>query len=1281
MADGYFGERATDKTAVNVNLESVNRKIFDELKNEISSLKNAVKRNGNSITNYINERDKKDRSDETERTNQERRQRAANAALFGKIDKQLSTLEVLKTTIKDAFDSVIDVIKEGFSKSLRSYDEMARELRRQNLSNEVKKYAQTLADRANIGEYKVSRDSAVAVTNFLAQSDTALLKKFTDANATDAQKKLYGEIVNLGAVFKEGGMDESTIAKLLGQINESNLETWRKVALQSRASGSEGAVARQVLTQMMNTPGGIASLGKDIAGGLNSVMQSARTAMSVGGISENLATKFIEVSNKIQSGDIYDIDQDALARALAVAGNKLNNPQALIESFNKQLLDIQRATGTDRDRLYNDLIGKLTPLSTTMPDLVSEMRISAGRALAGNLNEESAEKLEQIKENLEDNRAEGKLNDWIGNITSKINLFTEDTLGVKGGIFGGLATDLDELFGQNIGMDQVVRNGFRTTVDLLKSINFKLTLQSIGNVLSKSGILAKLATKFPFLSKLGIGATGAGATATTTAATTTAATATQAAGKFGTLLKGIKAAGILGTVITVGVAGKEMYDAFTEDQTSYITDESSPAYKNIEKNLNTKATAAKAVGATIKAGLAIGATAAGTKIGATLGAAGGPIGMAIGAGVGAAAGTALGPIIDGYANVEIEKLSSSLLEAQQKYDEINDILDSGNLSPAAQKYYNEQKQYLETIIKNQKNQSAESIVQTLKNQNESLEEDNASKTLNEITKYISSQEIAIAKAEQRIQENSGNAELVSESRTTIENARRNISKANAASLYALGEKEGATEGEDINAFLERVSSKSKFYNYERMSDNKSYQSTGRFGGRELKEDPTEYFRNYWAFFEDQLSTGVGGNDTFNNLENLLGKEFGDTTNGYTAFQESFKAILDVYGVKHDSALADFLLKRTLDTIGKSDLSDKIKLFADGGVVNKATPSIIGEAGKEAVLPLTKPNAMASVLKSLSNDEKYTLIKSLIGSGGNLTKLDFIKALFSAVFGSSSTKQTESAESLVSNELAQNIIAGAAAQKGHSYTEMVCNQLVEAALRYAGFQLPITGVVTKHFNHPSMHLVLNDPVHGISPNDPALLPGMILFSHPFTQAEADQLNRTKGGRRKAGDPGHMGIYAGNGLWWNSTSSKRFVDYSSGNGINSTASGVALTKPYTTGTYKLYAAGYYDGMFGTSETRGLPHATANKSFASDIDSAISSTGLLSDNEIRSIKKSAGNDPAMKQYIDQATKLLTSGNHGDIVAILVEIARYLKGIASAPANKSPLFSASRPNIPVFQ
>lgn len=187
------------------------------------------------------------------------------------------------------------------------------------------------------------------------------------------------------------------------------------------------------------------------------------------------------------------------------------------------------------------------------------------------------------------------------------------------------------------------------------------------------------------------------------------------------------------------------------------------------------------------------------------------------------------------------------------------------------------------------------------------------------------------------------------------------------------------------------------------------------------------------------------------------------------------------------------------------------------------------------------------------------------------------------------KPTESVDLADGSVVAANMITGAREQMGKKYAEMVCNQMVEAAMKWAGLTPPTTGPVFKHFNHPNMHLILNDPEHGISPNDPKLRPGMILFSHPFTQAEADDLNRTKGKGRKAGDPGHMGIYAGKGLWWNSTSSKNTVDYSSGTGVRVTDSnkgfGVALTKPFTTGTYKLYAAGYYDGMYDAADTQGL------------------------------------------------------------------------------------------------
>ena len=56
----------------------------------------------------------------------------------------------------------------------------------------------------------------------------------------------------------------------------------------------------------------------------------------------------------------------------------------------------------------------------------------------------------------------------------------------------------------------------------------------------------------------------------------------------------------------------------------------------------------------------------------------------------------------------------------------------------------------------------------------------------------------------------------------------------------------------------------------------------------------------------------------------------------------------------------------------------VKPFAKGGVVDKATPSLVGEAGKEAILPLTRKNDLARVLMSLNNDEKLNILKAILG---------------------------------------------------------------------------------------------------------------------------------------------------------------------------------------------------------------------------------------------------------------------------------------------------------------
>ena len=56
----------------------------------------------------------------------------------------------------------------------------------------------------------------------------------------------------------------------------------------------------------------------------------------------------------------------------------------------------------------------------------------------------------------------------------------------------------------------------------------------------------------------------------------------------------------------------------------------------------------------------------------------------------------------------------------------------------------------------------------------------------------------------------------------------------------------------------------------------------------------------------------------------------------------------------------------------------IRAFAKGGIVDKATPSLVGEAGKEAILPLTRKNDLARVLLSLNNDEKLNILKAILG---------------------------------------------------------------------------------------------------------------------------------------------------------------------------------------------------------------------------------------------------------------------------------------------------------------
>ena len=81
----------------------------------------------------------------------------------------------------------------------------------------------------------------------------------------------------------------------------------------------------------------------------------------------------------------------------------------------------------------------------------------------------------------------------------------------------------------------------------------------------------------------------------------------------------------------------------------------------------------------------------------------------------------------------------------------------------------------------------------------------------------------------------------------------------------------------------------------------------------------------------------------------------------------------------------------------------VRTFAKGGVVDKATHSLVGEAGKEAILPLTRKNDLARVLLSLSNDEKLNILKAILGNPSVRSMNGIFTMLWKLLFNEVSSK--------------------------------------------------------------------------------------------------------------------------------------------------------------------------------------------------------------------------------------------------------------------------------------
>ena len=230
---------------------------------------------------------------------------------------------------------------------------------------------------------------------------------------------------------------------------------------------------------------------------------------------------------------------------------------------------------------------------------------------------------------------------------------------------------------------------------------------------------------------------------------------------------------------------------------------------------------------------------------------------------------------------------------------------------------------------------------------------------------------------------------------------------------------------------------------------------------------------------------------------------------------------------------------------------------------------------------------------------------------------------------------------------------------------MCNELVNAAIQASGFSMGkfrVNGVKATFANiqkgkmtgegYPNFR-IRDD----LTPQ--TAIPGMVFFQ--------DARKNQEGGFQ----PGHIGfVYYGHQKLHAAGGSADYTKEGFLPNWQTPCRGVTVT-PFDGSNYVI---GEFPGLFEKATGEWKPPTNAPVSFGP------SGSGLLTEAEMQAIINEAGlsNSYVMRQYFDQVKSLATNNNKDEIIAVLLEIARSLKGVASN--TKKPIMPATLPAAPVY-
>lgn len=1276
----------------------------------------------------------------------ERNTRARNLALTGEIKKATSAIDVLKNTLKDAIDKMTSMLKESIKSSLRNFDDFSKTMRAANISHADKVAAQAAATAAKTvsGGVAVSMSSIHSAMTDLSSVNKAEFDRL--AKSKDEADKL--RLNTLGLLKERTSLSAEEIDKLSASFGKGQEEEFQKLALMmSSANGGEGV--QKYVKGMVGTKEGQVALSKGDA--IKILLEAAEGTQKLAyyGFNE-AAAKFSETAAKIKEGVIEGVDQDVLQQMIAITGGNGTDPVKMATAIEDRLKGIAGIKDEEeRKKAGEEFINMLRPLEDKGVGGITDMIKLVEKAKNGTFNEFTGSDIEQEKENVLDNAKDGKLKHYTEKAMAGINNIT-------GNLLGRLSVNMDELFGGDLSMEDIVSKGFVTIVNLLRSIRLSMISTGLKNIV---GFFKEKFSKSKEKEKK------------SDAKLVSDPIIDSSEKNTKSIVKEIKK---LGTQLS----GKSKLGKASGDASS------SGDSKSKKKTVSSKAL--------LGVGLGLGGIGAAAGVAGLLGSMGvfdslkpifGDFSKSVVPTIKTAVDT-LAPTIDGILK-QVAPVINDLLKSFGPV--LKDVLDS--LMPLAKDLMGFLINILNPLLPVVKN-IIKSVVPILKDVFAIL-----APVLTDVVEVVSSvlQPLAallkpifnalkpvlkplievltkynpfiialqvVAKGVTAIAKKFG-YDIEKEQREEEEKARREQSEKTRRETLAgysndelikILETLALTKGnEGIANNLDFLTTQSK----SDLIDTITSASTGYAGAADILDDD----------FNKLLQASKSGTAESNELlkqinDNLTGKKKSDeeARKKEEAQRKKDDQTLDaIKGVITGSAfgipgaaiggVAGYFKDQVVGGL-INWLSPKAR--ANGGVVDKPTTALVGEAGKEVIFPLTKPEKIREVLKLLSRDERFNLLKILLKYNTGITTEMISDAIQKSLIQKSALnnlptstvpgddpdtinkilnmagpyrdevwrrlkygwqgktkdgfkqrkKWYDEALANAANQEGRELIKGTYAERALEYgvSELgkpyilrslgkigyVCNELVNACIQASGFNMGkfrVHGVKAtfanikkgKYSGEEYPNFRIRDD---LTPQ--TAIPGMVFFQ--------DARKNQEGGFQ----PGHIGlVYYGRQKLHAAGGSADYTKEGFLPNWQTPCRGVTVT-PFDGSNYVI---GEFPGLFeqATGEFK-LPNSSPVKFGPSEIsdnlgkheseikaESTVKSVGLLSTSDIQEIMQDAGiNGKAdAAQYVEQANKLLRStASKEDIMTILYEIARYLKGIYSSPANKQHIVPVARPN-----